>query len=302
MSTTAIGIDLGGTRIKALALDADGNILHQLYKSTNDGDDLAWKNAVASAAIEFKQKLRVENIVVGISAPGLPNSENTAIAFMPGRLQGLENFLWKDFLQTPAYVLNDAVSALMAEARLGAAKQKKNVVMITLGTGVGGAILINGKPYQGAFNKAGHVGHIVINDEGEPDVTGIPGSLEDAIGNATIERRSSGKFTSTQQMLDAMRAGDAFAKQVWLTSVRKLALGIASVTNLLSPETIILGGGITEAGKDLFEPLEEYLAKYEWRAGGNKVQIIKAAFGDMSGAAGAACYARELHEVIRISI
>ena len=158
---------------------------------------------------------------------------------------------------------------------------------------MGGAILINGKPYQGAFNKAGHVGHIVINDEGECDVTGMPGSLEDAIGNVTVERRSNGKFASTQQMLDAMRAGDDFAKNVWLTSVRKLAIGIASVTNLLSPETIILGGGITEAGKDLFEPLEEYLAKYEWRAGGNKVQIIKAAFGDLSGAAGAACFALE---------
>ena len=294
MSATAIGIDLGGTRIKALALDADGNILHQLYKPTNDGDDAVWKNAVAEAVNELKQNISTEKIVVGISAPGLPNNDNTAIAFMPGRLQGLENFLWKDFLQMPTYVLNDAVSALMAEARLGAAKHKKNVVMITLGTGVGGAILINGKPYQGAFNKAGHVGHIVINDEGEPDVTGMPGSLEDAIGNVTVERRSNGKFASTQQMLDAMRAGDEFAKNVWHTSVRKLAIGIASVTNLLSPETIILGGGITEAGKDLFEPLEEYLTKYEWRAGGNKVQIIKAAFGDLSGAAGAACFALEL--------
>ncbi|HNP21594.1 MAG TPA: ROK family protein [Panacibacter sp.] len=299
MSETAIGIDLGGTRIKALALDAEGNILHQLYKLTNDGDDAAWKNAVAAAVYELKYRLQNENIVVGISAPGLPNNSNTAIAFMPGRLQGLENFAWKDFLQTPSYVLNDAVSALMAEARLGAAKQKRNVVMITLGTGVGGAILINGKPYQGAFNKAGHVGHIVINDDGDPDITGMPGSLEDAVGNATIAQRSKGKFTSTQAMLDAMHDGDAFAKQVWLTSVRKLAIGIASVTNLLSPETIILGGGITEAGKDLFEPLEEYLAKYEWRAGGNKVEIIKAAFGDMSGAAGAACYAKELHEAAK---
>lgn len=300
--TTAIGIDLGGTRIKALVLNADGNILHQLYRPTNDGDDASWKNEVAATVNELRQKLRTENIVVGISAPGLPNNENTAIAFMPGRLQGLENFLWKDFLKTPAYVLNDAVSALMAEARLGAAKQKKNVVMITLGTGVGGAILINGKPYQGAFNKAGHVGHIVINDEGEPDITGMPGSLEDAIGNATVEHRSNGRFTSTKQMLNAYHAGDEFAKEVWLTSVRKLAIGIASVTNLLSPETIILGGGITEAGRDLFEPLEEYLSKYEWRAGGNKVQIIKAAFGDLSGAAGAACYALEMHDVIRISM
>ena len=80
---------------------------------------------------------------------------------MPGRMQGLENLVWKDFLQQPAYVLNDAVAAMMGEAKFGAAKNKKNVVMLTLGTGVGGAILIDGKPYQGAFNKAGHIGHMV---------------------------------------------------------------------------------------------------------------------------------------------
>ena len=126
---------------------------------------------------------------------------------MPGRLQGLENFDWSDFLQTSTWVLNDAVSAMMAEARFGAAKNKKNVVMLTLGTGVGGAILINGQPYQGAFHKAGHFGHMVINDEGEPDICGMPGSLEDAIGNITVSRRSGGKFNSTQNLLEAFHNG-----------------------------------------------------------------------------------------------
>jgi glucokinase len=95
-----------------------------------------------------------QDIVIGISAPGLPNDNNRAIAFMPGRLQGLENFDWTDFLQQQTWVLNDAVAAIVAEAKFGAAKNKKNVVMLTLGTGVGGAILIDGRPYQGAFNKA----------------------------------------------------------------------------------------------------------------------------------------------------
>lgn len=293
MPVTAIGIDLGGTRIKAVVLGADGKLLQQLYRPTQDGDDSVWKNAVVAAVQELKQFCTPGETVVGISAPGLPNSDNTAIAFMPGRLQGLENFDWGNFLQERTWVLNDAVSALMAEARLGAARNRQHVVMLTLGTGVGGAILINGKPYQGAFNKAGHIGHIVINDEGPQDITGMPGSLEDAIGNATVAQRSNGRFLSTHQLLDAYRGGDLFAKEVWLSAVRKLAIGIASVTNVLSPETIILGGGITEAGNDLFDPLEQFLAQYEWRAGGNKVEIIKAAFGDMAGATGAACYALE---------
>jgi len=293
MSKITIGIDLGGTRIKAVAIDESGNILYQYFQATNDGDDVIWKNAILLALIEIKGKIKCAGSVIGISAPGLPNANNSAIAYMPGRLQGLENFEWTDFLKMRTFVLNDAISAMMGEARFGAAKDLKNVVMITLGTGVGGAILIDGKPYQGSFNKAGHIGHMVIDSEGEADIIGMPGSLEDAIGNCSIEKRTSGKFKTTHQLLEAFRNGDSFAKEIWFTSVKKLAIGLASITNILSPEMIIIGGGIAEAGNDLFEPLESFMDKYEWRAGGNQTKIVKAQYGDFSGAVGAACFARE---------
>ena len=96
---------------------------------------------------------------------------------------------------------------MVAEASFGAARKKKNAVLVTLGTGVGGAILIDGKPYQGAFNKAGHIGHMVIDDEGDRDVTGMPGSLEECIGECTIVKRTEGRFSSTREMLDAMKNG-----------------------------------------------------------------------------------------------
>jgi glucokinase len=287
----AIGIDLGGTRIKAVVVDASGNILHQHYTDTNDSDGAIWKKVVADTTNQLMVKMNGKRAVVGISAPGLPNETNEAIATMPGRMQGLENFHWTEFLKCPAYVLNDAVAAMMAESKFGAAKGKKHVVMLTLGTGVGGAILIDGKPYQGAFHKAGHIGHMVIDDEGDCDVTGMPGSLEDCIGNCTIQKRSGGKFSSTHELLSAYRNKDSFAKEVWLKSVKQLAIGLASITNILSPETIVLGGGITESGKDLFEPLLGYMEQYEWRAGGHKVEIVKATFGDLAGAIGAACFA-----------
>jgi glucokinase len=286
----AIGIDLGGTRIKAVALNNNGNILHQLYSATNDGDGAVWKNAVAETVNELSQKLK-DDTVIGISAPGLPSDDNTTIVYMPGRMQGLENFLWQNFLQKPTYVLNDAIAALMAEATFGAAKNKKHVVMLTLGTGVGGAILIDGKPYQGAFNKAGHIGHMVIDDKGDCDVTGMPGSLEECIGNCTIEKRSKGKFTSTHEMLNAYKSDDKFAKEVWLRSVKQLAIGLASITNILSPDMIVLGGGIAEAGDILFVPLNQYMQQYEWRTGGNKVEIVKAVCGDLAGSIGAASFA-----------
>lgn len=290
----SIGIDIGGTRIKAVLIDKDGNILYHCYRPTDDNADMSWRQTVIDIAREIKTKFDEKELVLGISAPGLPNENNTAIAYMPGRMQGLENFNWQASLKIPACVLNDAVAAMVAEAWFGAARKKNNAVMVTLGTGVGGAILIDGKPYQGAFNKAGHIGHMVIDDEGDPDVTGMPGSLEECIGECTIAKRTGGKFSSTREMIDAMKNGDEYAKNTWLKSVRQLAIGLSSITNVLSPETIVLGGGITEAGPELFDPLNEYMAKYEWRTGGKKTEIVKAIFGDLAGAVGAAFYAMRL--------
>ena len=286
-----IGIDLGGTRIKGVVIDAVGNVFHQTYTPTNDGEGEVWKEAIARTVHELRQKLPCEKIAVGISAPGLPNKENTTIAFMPGRLEGLENFVWSDYLKCSAYVLNDGVAALVAEAKTGAAKNSTNAIMITLGTGVGGALLINKQPYQGSFNKAGHIGHMVIDSNGDADVTNMPGSLEECIGNCTVEKRSKGKFTSTHELLDAYRDDDEFAKNVWLSSIKKLAIGLASASNLISPDTIVVGGGIAEANDDLFIPLNKWFDEFEWQPGGIRPQIVKAVHGDLAGAIGAACFA-----------
>ena len=274
-----------------MVVDTAGKILHQVYTSTNDGAGEVWKDAILKTVQELKEKVNVNRIAVGISAPGLPNKENTAIAFMPGRLEGLENFIWSEYLDCNTYVLNDGVAALVAEAKTGAAINSTNAIMITLGTGVGGGLLINKQPFQGSFNKAGHIGHMVINDDGDCDVTGMPGSLEECIGNCTIEKRTNGKFSSTHELLDAYNKGDENAKQVWLTSVRRLALGLASVSNFISPDTIVVGGGIAEANDDLFIPLNKWFDEFEWQPGGIRPKIVKAMQGDMAGAIGAAVFA-----------
>jgi glucokinase len=290
-NNVTIGIDLGGTRIKGVAIDANGNVLHQSYTPTNDGEGEVWKAAIAQTVNELKKKLNIEQISAGISAPGLPNKENTAIGFMPGRLEGLENFIWSEYLQCPTFVLNDGVAALVAEAKTGAAKNSTNAIMVTLGTGVGGALLIHEKAFQGSFNKAGHIGHTVVDSDADVDVTGMPGSLEECIGNCSIEKRTNGKFDSTHELLKAYRNGDTFAKDVWLTSVRKLAIGLASASNLISPDTIVVGGGIAEANDDLFIPLNKWFDVFEWQPGGIRPKIIKAMHGDLAGAIGAACFA-----------
>ncbi len=291
---TAIGIDLGGTRIKGVVVNEHGEVLHQQYQQIVNNN---WKETILATVKQLSSKIDGE-FLIGISAPGIPSASNDRINFMPGRLQGLEGLVWSDLFHKTTWVANDAIAAMAAESKFGQAKGLQHVILLTLGTGVGGAILINGQIYQGAFQKAGHMGHISVDHNGESDITGMPGSLEDAIGNCTIELRSGGRFQYTHELLSDVKNNDPFAKKVWHDSIQKLAVGIASLTNVLSPQRVILGGGITEAGELLFEPLEAFMAKYEWRAGGQKVEIVKAKFGDMAGAIGAAGFAMMQQEIL----
>ena len=291
----AIGIDLGGTRIKGALINTDtGEMMHQRVTPTHDGDTNDWKAAVARTVQAIKSLTNGPVQGVGLSAPGLPNADNSAIAYLPNRLPGLENFVWADFLNEHVWVMNDAHAALMAEARFGAARTVANAVMLTLGTGVGGGLLVNGQLYQGFFQMAGHLGHLTVDaDSDQLDIVNMPGSLEDAIGNATVGRRTFGRYQSTYELVDAYRSGEPLATQVWLTSVRRLAVGIASIANSFSPEVIILGGGIIQADDALLTPLQTFMDVFEWRPGGKKTTITKAHFDEWAGAVGAAAYFTE---------
>lgn len=289
-----IGIDLGGTNVKGVILNELGEIIKQHYIATQDTGDASWRENVLEMVLFLQNYLQQPVIAVGLSGPGLPDAHNQCIAFLPNRLVGLEGFIWGEYFGLPTFVLNDAHSALMAEARFGVAKGMKNVVLLTLGTGVGGGLLINGELYQGLSQMAGHLGHIAIDsDDYTLSIVGTPGSLEFAIGNYSITQRTHGRFSSTWELVEAYRNGDHFATWVWLTSLRKLAVGITSLVNAFSPEAIILAGGITLADDALFEPLASFLDLYEWRPGGKKTPILQAHFGDMAGAIGAAAFAMQ---------
>ena len=288
-----IGIDLGGTNIKGVIINKDGDVLKQHYIPTQDNGDGSWRENVKEMVFFLKGCLQESILGIGLSAPGLPNEQNQCIAYLPNRLQGLENFMWGEYLGDATYVLNDAHSALIAEVKFGVAKDKKNVVLITLGTGVGGGILINGQLYQGLAQMAGHLGHISVNaDDDTKSIVGMVGSLEYAIGNYSIEARTHGKFNSTWELVEAHRKGEYFATYIWLSSVRKLAIAISSLSNALSPEMVVLAGGLTLADNTLYEPLKSFMDLYEWRPGGKKMEIAQAYFGDMAGAIGAAAFAQ----------
>jgi len=287
----AIGIDLGGTNVKGILMREDGEILKQHYIPTKDDAEGKWRENVLEMVNFLKDFYQKPIDIIGLSAPGLANADNTCIAHLPNRLLGLENFIWEEYFGTKTLVLNDAHAALMAEAKFGIMEGYKHAVLLTLGTGVGGGIMINGQLYQGLSQMAGHLGHISLNaNDDELSILGMAGSLEYAIGNCSIERRSMGRFQSTHELVNAYSRGDSFATWLWLDSVRKLAIAIASLINALSPEIIVLAGGITTAGDALFQPLHEFIELFEFRPKGKTTLIKQAKFADLSGAIGAAAF------------
>jgi glucokinase len=291
-----IGIDLGGTNIKIVAVSEAGEVLDRSTCETEANSPVSWVETIRHRIKEIEET-RESARWIGLAAPGLAARDSLSIASMPGKLRGLEGLAWTEALQTshPVPVLNDAHAALLGEAWVGAARGYRDAVLLTLGTGVGGAILADGRLYKGHIGRAGHLGHLSLNPDGRPDIVGTPGSLELTIGNSTLAERSGGQFTSTRELVAAHLTGDPKASEIWLRSVYDLAAGITSIVNALDPEVIIIGGGIAQAGFALFEPLAGFMTTIEWRPQGHRVQIIPAALGDIAGTLGAVYYSMNWH-------
>ena len=302
-STTdyAIGIDLGGTQIKFLATDPNGSILQEACCPTDDqgGTQGSWADKIAETIDQIEQTQKAQAHWIGISAPGMTDREKRSIVSYPGRLNGLEGLDWTNLLgrARTVTVLNDAHAALYGESWKGSAAEYNNVIFLTLGTGVGGAFSINGQLQSGFLGRAGHFGHTCLDPEGPLDIKNSPGSIEMMIGECTVKDRTDGLFNSTKELVEAYLAGNEVASAFWLKSVYHLACAISSFINILDPEVILLGGGISKAGNALMDPLADFMNKVEWRPEGHQVPIKFAKLGNKAGALGAARYAM-LHSVV----
>ncbi len=284
----SIGIDIGGTSAKSVRVTGDGQVLaHEVLPI--DAADPHWPRRLLALVARIERSAGPA-AAVGVAAPGIARPDGRAIWWMQGRLGEVEELDWTAFLarDKPVPVLNDAQAALIGEAWLGAAAGCNNILMLTLGTGVGGAAVIDGRLLRGHLGRAGHLGHICLDPAGPPDIVGTPGSLEQAIGNCTVSRRSGGHFTSTLALAAAAATGDKDADAVWRRAVRALACGIASLVNVLDPETVVIGGGIAAAGAVLLDPLRKELDALEWRPHGRQVRVVPAKLGEFAGAIGAA--------------
>lgn len=292
MTRYAIGVDLGGTNIKSVAVTAGGERLLEASDPTDDAS-LAWGDRIRERIVGIERTLGERADRIGLAAPGLAARDERSIVWMQGRLAAVQGLDWTEFLNVgrTVPVINDAHAALLGEAWVGAAVGSDNVVLLTLGTGVGGAALVDGRLARGHLGRAGHVGHLCLDPDAGPDIVGTPGSLESMIGDCTIGERSLAGFSSTAHLVEAYCAGDSRAAAVWLRSVYRLACGIVSLVNVLDPEVVVIGGGISNAGGALFDPLARFLDKLEWRPLGSGVSLRPALLGEFAGAIGAARHA-----------
>jgi glucokinase len=303
-SPYSIGIDFGGTNIKAVAVSTTGEVLGRESRVTRDGQDQLddWVGALGGLIGGFEATLGQATPCVGIAIPGIIAADARSVASCPGKLAGIEGVVWGTRLGRRQRVplLNDAHAALVGEHWIGAARGFGDAILLTLGTGVGGAILSDGRILRGAHGRAGILGHMSMEPFGAPGPFGTPSPLEDWIGDHTVAERTGGRFCSTEELVAATRAGDSTAQAAWSKSIHALAVAIASCGMILDLEAVVIGGGIAQAGADLFEPLARELDQLEWRTKGQRMKIVPASLGAWSGAIGAAKNALDRHSENRI--
>ncbi len=310
----SIGIDLGGTNIAVGIVDEEGKIVAKKSVPTNahrPADEILKDMAQTSISLVNEFGCGMDKIKsVGVGSPGSVNKEKGMIVYANNlnfKNTGIRDGIQK-YIDKPVYLDNDANVAAWAEAVAGAAKDASDMIMITLGTGVGGGIVVNGKLYSGFNFTGGELGHVVIEANGIPCNCGRVGCWE-AYSSATALIRMTkevaeadkaskmwdyynkeGKFSGRTAFL-AAKDGDSAAQSVVDTYVKYLAIGIANMINIFQPEILVVGGGVANEGENLLAPVRELVAKEAYGGGSDDVpatKIVKAYLGNDAGIIGAA--------------
>jgi glucokinase len=303
-----LGIDIGGRLIKAGMVDEAGAILaSRTIPTPGDLDDFL---PSLHQAIEWLMETTANPVGVGVGCKGIINPQNTQVELLPGTLHYLEGLRLADLVglpqDVPVYADNDARVAMAGEMVWGAARDRQNVLMLTLGTGVGGAVVVNGQLLRGHSGMAGHLGHITIETEGALCACGNRGCLETVFSALAIESeawaavhrgcgssltrlfREQPQLASCRTVFQAAREGDAVSMAIVTRSIRKLGAALAGLLHVFDPELVIVGGRVADAGADLLEPLREEVWTRSRGLLGRDVPLVEQQVSDKSGIVGAA--------------
>ena len=307
-----IGVDLGGTKLLAGTVCADMTVRHRAMRPSRGDDQQQVIDTLVDAIDEVRRAAGEDVRAVGVGIPSLMDFER-GVALTTVHLP-IDHVPVRDVLAerlgVPVFVDNDANAALLAEHRRGAAADARHAVMLTLGTGIGGGILADGRLVRGVLGAAGELGHMVIDADGPPCFGSCP-------NNGCLEAMASGSALGRDALAVAQRApdsalgraladgqeitgalatelahdGDAEAGELVARAGGLLGVGIANLVNIFNPEVVVVGGGVIAAGELLLGPAREVVAQRALGPPRDAVRVVPAHFGAESGMLGAAALA-----------
>ena len=312
MEKVFIAADLGGTNLRMAAVDSAGNIVSRKRMSTpSDGKQEDIVSAILTVINEFKRELAgsYQFAAFGAAMPAIVNSQAGVILRSPNlpELNDLDfEARFSRELGIPVVLENDANSAAVGERWKGAAQGVRNSIHVTLGTGVGGGIIIDGTLVRGVDGTAGEIGHIAVEPEGHPCGCGSRGCVEQYASATAIVRLAKEmlpKYPETQlrsnldltplDVFEAGMQGDRLSVEVFRVAGTYLGIALGGLVNVLNPEVIVIGGGVA-AGWDLFiEPLQSEILRRAFQHPGERVKLMRSDLGDDAGILGAAFLASQ---------
>jgi len=299
-SQRVIGVDVGGTKIAAGVIDREGRIERRLEHPTPLGSQ---EELLAGLDGAVEELLSDDIAALGFGMPStidqrsgrVVSSVNVPLAGLDFRQRMSERF------SLPVGMDNDANAATIAEWRIGAGKGASDMVMLTLGTGIGGGLILGGKPYRGFVGAGAELGHMVIDYGGEPCGRGCDGHghFEQFASGRAADRAAAeilGADSKARDLVEAAREGNEAALEAMREIGRRLGAGIGSLVNIFDPELVIIGGGFSRALDLLLESAQEVLAQEALPPGRDLVRIVPAELGPDAGLVGAGFVAFEALE------
>ncbi|MBF0385814.1 MAG: ROK family protein [Candidatus Omnitrophica bacterium] len=298
MKKYTIGIDIGGTNIK-LGLIKSGKVIDRKYLST--GKYLRNKNSLITALVSAVNELTGINKVnapeiqgIGIGLPGLIDNKNGIVIFLPN-IPGWHNVplkkIMENNLKIPVFLDNDVNMIALGEWKYGAGKGVSDMICITLGTGVGGGLILNNALYRGKGFAAGEVGHIPLNEKGQRCNCGGYGCLETYVGKNFLDAKSAKIFKrkgiDLKEVSQLAEAGNSRAKDFWTQTAVHLGNGLVGVVNLLNPQLLVLGGGVSNSYFFLKPALLKVLKTRTMKVQSRMLKVSKCKLGDDAGIIGA---------------
>lgn len=313
-----LAIDIGGTKIITALISNKGQVMAKEYHLTlaDEGPPSVINRILAA----IDRLLKATNMglsqldSISIAAAGAINFEKGVITSSPN-LPGWRDIPLKDMVkeryQVNTFLINDANAAALAEHRFGAGRGTNNLVYLTVSTGIGSGIIIDGKLYMGACGSAGEIGHMTIDVNGPRDKCGNIGCLETlasgtAVAKEAIKRIKRGEGSYLTEMVEgkienitaeqvsaAAQSGDSLALEVIMQAATYLGVGLVNVVNIFNPEIIVIGGGMTQMGDLLFNPARKVVRERAFPVSSGVVRIVPAQLGNNTEVIGAAIFARQ---------